>query len=156
MIINGAWFDLKEKRQGFTLIETLVYLALLGMVFVGLFAAGFAIVESLDALKTRAIAQEEGNFILAKLNWAAVEAKSAEISGGKLVFKNPDRVFEFDADNGDIKIDDQILNAAIVKLKDCVFDVDAKKASASFVVYAKTPFGKTYEQPFTITNYLRR
>lgn len=39
------------QNKGFTLIETLVYLALLGLVFTGLLTAGFAIVQSLDVLK---------------------------------------------------------------------------------------------------------
>ena len=47
-----------KSNKGFTLIETLVYLALLGLIFTGLFAGGFAIMESFDLLKTKAIAQE--------------------------------------------------------------------------------------------------
>jgi len=60
-----------RRKEGFTLIETLVYLALLGLVFTGLMASAFAMAESIDRVKMKAIVQEEANFIMAKINWAS-------------------------------------------------------------------------------------
>lgn len=150
--------------KGFTLIETLVYLALLSLVFTGLFAAGFAIVESLDAMKTRAIVQEEGNFIMAKLNWAVTNAKSADVIASPLALKlnnPPSPVISYDSAQGYLEYDGEPLNSLPVYVENVTFSATSTDpmvipVKTQFTLWAKTPTGKDYRQDFEVTNYLRK
>lgn len=80
--------DLKGQN-GFTLIETLVYLALFAILFGGAAAACYAVIETGGRNLTKAMVQEEGNFMLAKINWAlsgvqTIDAPNANFSGSLL------------------------------------------------------------------------
>jgi hypothetical protein len=162
-----------QKNKGFTLIETLVYLALFSLIFVGLFAAGVGIVESLDLLKTKSIVQEEGNFMLAKINWAVVGADNitTPYSANYLELNrlNPDpsmpakiaiKVDSIDGNNylvinqdggGDVPVNSSTVNVANLE-----FVESAESVKTTFTVNAKTPTGREYTQDFSITNYLRK
>jgi len=155
---------INQSQLGFTLIEMLVYTALFGLVFSGLLSACFALIENLDASKTKAIVQQEGDFILAKIDWAADNAHSAAVETDSLILTNPDHIdyiIEYDAasDSQNIKLDGQILNASSAKIKDVKFTVNgappAVKIGVSFSIYSKTPLGKSYQQPFAAVYYLR-
>ncbi len=57
------------KNQGFTLIETLLYLALFTLIIGGGMTAAYQIIESTAAAQSHLILEEEGNFILRKIAW---------------------------------------------------------------------------------------
>ncbi|GEM_PF-1066785 len=64
-------FVLKEKRNpAFTLIEVVIYLALFSIVIGSAVSAVYYLLEENASTRARMILQEEGNFILAKINWA--------------------------------------------------------------------------------------
>jgi type II secretory pathway pseudopilin PulG len=161
------------KKKGFTLIETLVYLAMLGLVFTGLFAAGFAIVESLDVLKARAIVQEEGNFLLAKINWAMNDAYQVDLplsdsAANELTVRKHDgskitvglNGESFYWQNIDEPLDNSIV-AIVPSESGTIFshigsgDIP-EFITAKFTLRATTPTGRNYEQKFELTNYLRK
>jgi len=80
----------KKISAGFTLIETLVYLALFAIVIGGGIVAVYNIIEGTNANRNQAILQEEANFLLRKVDWALTGATSittpaAAASGGNLV-----------------------------------------------------------------------
>lgn len=56
--------------RGFTLIETIIYIALLALIMGGTLMVVFNLLESSAKLNTSTTAQEEGNFVLRKLDWA--------------------------------------------------------------------------------------
>lgn len=151
---------INQNQLGFTLIEMLVYTALFGLMFSCLLPVCFALIENLDTSKTRAMVQQEGDFILAKIDWAAASAHSAEADATSLILTNPDHIIKYDAasDAQNIKLDGQILNASAVKIKDANFTVNgaapAVKIEVSFLIYSKTPLGKSYQQPFAAVYYL--
>jgi prepilin-type N-terminal cleavage/methylation domain-containing protein len=58
------------KRRGFTLIEIIVYIALFAILFGGAVGSVFNLVESYSRNQTKTMIQEEGNFLIAKVNWA--------------------------------------------------------------------------------------
>lgn len=144
------------KNKGFTLIETLVYLALLGLLFAGLLTAAFAVIEGLDMLKVCGAIQEEGNFILAKISRAIISAETATGKTNGIVLTNPDHIIEIDPSNENIKIDGDILNASTVKVKDLNFHIDGKEIGATLILRGKTSFGKNCERRFAITVYSRK
>ncbi len=64
------------NQKAFTLIETLVYLALFIIIIGGMLVAVFQIIESSNKTETKIIVQEEANFLLRKLDWALTGASS--------------------------------------------------------------------------------
>lgn len=55
--------------KGFTLIETLVYLALLGVLMTGAVTALYSIEDSVDAERSAVTVENEGDFVLQKFAW---------------------------------------------------------------------------------------
>lgn len=53
--------------RGFTLIETLVYIALLSIIMGGALTAVYGLIEGSQKINTRTTIQEEGNFVLRKI-----------------------------------------------------------------------------------------
>src|SRR6185436_16905946 len=68
-------------KRGFTLIETVVYIALLGLIMGGCLAAVWGIVQGMGQVSSRGIDLNEGGFVARKLEWALSGASSASIGG---------------------------------------------------------------------------
>lgn len=60
----------KKNRAGFTLIETIIYIALFGLLIGGAVVTSFNLLEGSSKLGGGISADAEGNFILQKINWA--------------------------------------------------------------------------------------
>lgn len=60
----------KIAKNGFTLIETIIYLALFAIIIGGGMVATWHIIEATAAAQNHIMLQEEANFLLRKLNWA--------------------------------------------------------------------------------------
>ena len=59
-----------SMNRGFTLIETVIYLALFSIIIGGGMVATWHIIEATAAAQNHIMLQEEANFLLRKLNWA--------------------------------------------------------------------------------------
>ena len=59
-----------KKKSGFTLIEVVIYIALLTIIIGGVFAISMGLAQNIQKTADKAITQEEGNFVLRKINWA--------------------------------------------------------------------------------------
>lgn len=57
-------------QKGFTLIETIIYIALFTVLITGGFTACYQIIASNDSLNQKVGTEEEGNFISRKFIWA--------------------------------------------------------------------------------------
>ena len=68
-----------KNERGFTLIETLVYLALFTLIIGGLMSASYALFESGDRNQAKAMLQDEENFVIAKIMWALESAKTVSV-----------------------------------------------------------------------------
>lgn len=68
-----------SKNQGFTIIETLIYLVLFGILIGGAVVAAYSLLEGNGRNQTQILMQEEGNFLISKISWALSGAKSIEI-----------------------------------------------------------------------------
>ena len=60
--------------RGFTLIETIVYIALLGLLMAGVLGSVYQLLEGGASLNTKTTVQDEGNFVLRKIDWALTGA----------------------------------------------------------------------------------
>ena len=57
----------RHRRAGFTLIETVVYLGLFAILFSGGIAADYNVLETSGKNQSKAMIQEEGDFLIAKM-----------------------------------------------------------------------------------------
>ena len=74
--LSRHFFVSKKSRAGFTLIETLVYIALFGLIMGGVLMTVFQLLESSVALSGKTYVEGEANFVLRKISWALSSASS--------------------------------------------------------------------------------
>ncbi len=74
----------KINIRGFTLIETIVYIAILTFLIASGFMAAFYIIDSSGKNKTDVNVQAEGNFIVRKIDWALTGASSVSVGATTL------------------------------------------------------------------------
>jgi type II secretory pathway pseudopilin PulG len=74
-------FTHKELRA-FTLVETVVYIALLGLILTGAVVTAYQLVASSGSLNAKNTAGEEGTFVLRKLAWALSGAQIVSLPAG--------------------------------------------------------------------------
>ena len=89
-------------NRGFTLVETLVYIALLGLIMGGVLMASYNLLEGAGKVSSSAMIQEEGNFVLRKINWALTNVQSINnpLSG----YANSLSITKFDGTQIDIRL----------------------------------------------------
>src|ERR1051326_3407389 len=73
-----------KNSAGFTLIETLIYLALFGIMMGGITVVTYGLIESAGKNQTKILVQEEAGFLLGKLNWALTGASGMTVSPSSL------------------------------------------------------------------------
>lgn len=66
-------------NKGFTLIESLIYIALFTLILSGGFATAYNLIEGTDRLNTRTVIIEESNFVLRKINWVLNGAETVTV-----------------------------------------------------------------------------
>ncbi len=74
---------MKVKRKtntGFTLIETLIYVALFFVMIGGSLGAVYQIIQSSNAANARIVVNDEANFLLRKINWALTGASNVSVT----------------------------------------------------------------------------
>lgn len=89
-------------KSGFTLLETIIYIALLGMIMSGALVTSYQLIDGASASDSKATIQEEGNFVLRKINWAltGVQSIATPISGCNSVLS----VSKYDGTNVAIRL----------------------------------------------------
>jgi Tfp pilus assembly protein PilE len=68
--------------KGFTLIETVIYIALLGLIMSLALLGAYQILEASAGASNKTTLQEESSFILRKINWAMTGISAAPTVGG--------------------------------------------------------------------------
>jgi len=63
---NSKYFE----NKGFTLIETVIYIALFSIIIFGGFVAAFQLIQGTDTLNAITVREGEINFVLRKINYA--------------------------------------------------------------------------------------
>lgn len=75
----------RAKSSGFTLIETIIYIALFAILMSGAVVAAYSLLEGGGRNVTAIGIQEEGTFLSRKINWALAGASDVSTSGGGTV-----------------------------------------------------------------------
>ncbi|HEY4503406.1 MAG TPA: prepilin-type N-terminal cleavage/methylation domain-containing protein [Candidatus Paceibacterota bacterium] len=160
------------KISGFSLIEVIVYLALFGILMAGAFTAAYSLLESANRGNAAIIMQEEGNFLLAKINWALssiseVNSPTLDTSSQNLLVTsiNPgvgSIEIELSGDNivltrGGIT---ETLNNTNIKASNMLFTYGSNDyvewLTSSFTLNTMTLDGKAISQNFKSTKYLKK
>ena len=152
---------LPAGKAGFTLIETVIYIALLGVLIGGGVVAAFYILDSAGKNKSDINVQAEGNFIVRKIEWALIGSLINSISATSLSVTKSGLSLAFSYDGARyLKLDSGAgasnLNSSLVTITTVggvIFtDIPAasgkpRAVSASFNVNGKN---------FNLTKYLRK
>lgn len=159
-----------KKQKGFTLIETLIYLALFAILMSGIGVTVYAVIEGAGRGQTKIMVQEEGGFLLGKINWALAGASSATATPSTLTISrynyplNP-LVFGLNGTTMTLKEGSGTttpLNSDDVKVTNLLFtNIPALNGRpqgiiASATLTSITPNGAAESQDFSITKYLRK
>lgn len=175
-----------SHSKGFTLIETMVYLALYAIIMTGALVSVYAIFGSSARNQTKAMVQEEGSFLIGKTDWALSGTQSIALppanSSGDIL-----QVTKYDTTVGNPVvitcsschnvsggnmyitrggITTQLNNSnvkIICPVQGCFTHTSAsgdginpENATSSFTVSTQTSEGLSFSQDFSTVKYLRK
>lgn len=159
-----------QNNQGFTLIETLIYLALFGILIGGAVVAVYSLLEGGGRTQTRTLIQEEGNFLISKISWALSGAESVAIlTSDKLSITKwspyPSNPVVIGLDTGNMTISKNgatpatVLNNTDLSVSNLNFVhnySDGESVSFSFTLKGRTPNGVDISQDFSGEKFMRK
>ena len=70
---------ISNKQKGFTLIETLIYIALFSIILTGILLTAYQIIDGSEKTRQKVILEEEANFLMRKFSWATAGIRSGDI-----------------------------------------------------------------------------
>jgi prepilin-type N-terminal cleavage/methylation domain-containing protein len=167
-----------KNKCGFTLVEVLVYLGLFAILMTGMLATAFSMLEASDRDQTRVLMQGEGDFIVAKINWALTGIKDINspfpggsgsiLSVNKWIGSGVATTVDFRIPPGteDMAItfggnDPVVLNNSNIQIENLLFTHDysgsnQEDVSAGFTIKARTFNGMFVSQDFYTIKYMRK
>lgn len=153
-----------SSSNGFTLIETLVYLALFALIIGGVVASAYALFETSGYNQTAAMLQEEQNFLLARFaqtveGAASIEAPVAGASGPTLSLTAYDGgVVSLTGSGGAFTLAGQPLNNTNVRVSEVMFThvENPEGVTLSLTLSAQTPEGRMVRRDASLTAYLHK
>ncbi|SRR6266481_2305729 len=157
-----------NKRDGFTLIETIIYLGLLMLVIGGLLIVTYQIIESTSRNQLKVDVGEEGAFLIQKIEWGMSGATAISVpasttlqitKSGIPAAQNP-LLFTLNSQNLELKRGSNAstpLNSKSVSVTSIVFtDIPAFQNIPEAVQATITLKSQTYSQSFDTKIYLRK
>jgi len=170
--------NMKKSRvggnRGVTLIETLVYLALFGILMSGGIVAAYNIFQSSDRNSAKILIEEEGDFLLGKINWSlsaisAINSPASGSSGSELLVTSTTT----GVGTIDIKPDTSLKNITMTRagvtqtlnnsntvVSNILFDHETSAGvewiTSSFILNTRTADGEAMSQQFQTTKYVRK
>lgn len=155
-----------KNQQGFTLIETLIYLALFGIIMGGVGVVAYAVIEAAGRGQTRITMQEEGDFLFGKLNWALAGASNATVTPSSLeikkfgypiplVFNASGTKLNINEGAGPIDLNSDAVDVSIIFIDIPALNGRPEGVIASATLTSLTPRGTAISQSFQTTKYLR-
>lgn len=148
-----------SAQSGFTLIETVLYLALYALLMAGVMSAAYAFSEGSERAQTSAFLTEEGTFLIGKIDWTLAGAVSLQqpiATGSQLQITRSDgRAIIMRAHGSDIRLQigaasEQSLNSSAFSVANLIFAKTAEPqgVSASFTLLATTSDGRRVSGDF--------
>lgn len=163
------------KKQGFTLIEMIIYVGLFSMIIGGAIISAFNIFESTNRNQVKAMVAEEGIYLIGKINWALIGATAISVpspdhlSITKFGISPSENPLIFSISDGGMRLkrgsnSRQILSNTNVSVENLVFvrtvssgnDMNSESISVSFTISAKTPEGMKFFENFHTVKYIKK
>ncbi len=155
-----------RSTTGFTLIETIIYMALISIIIAGALITVYQVLESSNALYNKIITEQEANFLLRKFAWVTsgvstinlppAGATSSVLSVNKTNFSENPLILDLNANNVRLKRGSKepaILNTQNVKIKNLIFQHLASVGDAPEAIKINLTIDT---QSFSTTIYLRK
>lgn len=79
-----------SKKSGFTLLEVILYIALFSILMSGAVVSAYQLMGGGAHTEHAVLVQEEGTFLIRKINWALTGASAAVSAGNTLTVTRPD------------------------------------------------------------------
>ncbi len=107
--------ETSEQQNGFTLIETVLYIALFVLIMASIVLATYNMIASTDKSQYRSLIHNEGQFVVRKFNVMLDNASSVAVSGSTLTihYSNGSPDGTIDLNGGKIRVNGEILNGDI-------------------------------------------
>ncbi|OGI57592.1 hypothetical protein A3B85_00770 [Candidatus Nomurabacteria bacterium RIFCSPHIGHO2_02_FULL_37_13] len=152
------------KNSGFTLIETILYIALFSLLIGTAFVTVYQLIDSSGKLNIKNTTQGEGNFVLRKINWTMIGTSTFSISGSELTINKYDGItvkikLGSGADAGKILMDDTGSFVPITTNNVQVTDLQFQQIGTDLIgvsVVARIKTLNTNPLDFIITKYIRQ
>lgn len=154
----------RTNKSGFTLIETIIYIALFTLLVSSAFVTAYQLIQGTDILNKKSANQEEVNFVLRKINWvlngvATINNPSSGYSNSLTVTRYDSTVLDFRLNAGKIELKDGVSGSFVplttdnVKVTTLQFQyVPAVGTSPAGIIASTTINGFVA----TTTKYLRK
>jgi len=153
--------------EGFTLIETVIYLALFTLIMGGFLIVIYGIIQSASASTNKTVVEEEGSFGLAKLKWALSGASAITVGANTLSITKPSlpsgqNPLLFDLNSGAMRLrrgsgTSTPLTSMNAKMTNLTFtDIPASNGKPEGVTISFLLTDQAYSETSTLTVYLRK
>ncbi len=152
--------------KGFTLIEVLIYIALISIIIGGSLTVVYQILETNSSVYNKIIIEQEANFLLQKIRWAmtgvsainspAVGATSSALSVDKTNFSENPVIVDLSSSTARMKRGSgqpAVLNNQNVAVENLVFQHLASSSSIPEAIKINITIN---ERQFTTTIYLKK
>jgi type II secretory pathway pseudopilin PulG len=155
--------------RAFTLVETLVYIALFGILIGGFVVSAYGLFESSNRNLTKAMLQQEKDFVIGKINWALSGAQTVTVpavgaSSGTLTltkYGDPTQI-TITTSGGALTVGGSPTTNTNVTVNKLVFihthagGTNPESVEAGFTISVLTQDGKTVLQTASTTRYIRK
>ncbi len=173
-----------NQQSGFTLVETMIYIGLFAIIISGAIVSIYGIIGSSARNATKAMVQEEGSFLLGKIDWtltgvkinsngiAAIDLPALNSANNTLSLTKyesgslVDITIVVSSGNMTLKktgapntLNNDNVSIQCPALPENCFtrsSSNPEKIDAKFTVSTKTSEGLSYEQEFSTIKYLRK
>ena len=152
--------------KGFTLIEVLIYVALISIIIGGSLTVVYQILETNSGVYNKIIIEQEANFLLQKIRWTmtgvstinspGVGATSSSLSVNKINFSENPVIVDLSSSTARMKRGSgqpAVLNSQNVVVENLVFQHLASSSSIPEAIKINITVSK---KAFTTTIYLRK
>lgn len=140
------------KKFGFSLIETIIYIALFGLIMTSALVTAYQLIVSSNEINYRTLIDEEASFLLAKIDWALTGAPTAQVHlPNSQELNTPRGNFNLNPATHALEFNQQALNADTVVVENLVFE----KISTNGQILVQTSF-ELNGRPYLVTKYLRQ
>ncbi|HWA32366.1 MAG TPA: type II secretion system protein [Candidatus Paceibacterota bacterium] len=170
-----------SSQSGFTLIETIIYIALFAIIISGAIVSIYGIIGASSRNQIKAMVEEEGSFLVGKIDWALSGAANAEVvntpsdstlettqyDGKEIWIRVSAGDMSIDPDYDGTTYNGENLNNSNVTItcpaSSCFTytagssdGINPARIVADFTLSTRTAEGLSYSQEFSTIKYLRK